>query len=227
MKKLIICIIALGTVLISLVTFAYIKGRPVKISTDKEVENLPEDISDIIYHASLAPNSHNTQLWKVRIDLSKNILIISLDSNRTLKQVDSSNREAYISIGAFTANLIKSFKAYGYETTLNIADKDSSGLVTVNFTKSNNIKEDKSMLDLIERRHTDKSAFLDKIISEEDMNQILNDNTLYFKKGSEQFKYLKAAETEAMKQQSYDRAKADEFADWLRFSDKEAETKKD
>ena len=226
MKKVIISIFITIGVIATASVYAYFKGKPVNVEINKKVEDLPQDISDIIYHASLAPNSHNTQLWKVSINKKKNTLKINLDTDRTLKQVDSNNREAYISMGAFTANLLQSFKAYGYETKV-ILNTDSSEPVTVSYIKTEKFTKDETILDLIKKRHTDKSTYLDKEINNDDIKTILNNNTHYFKRGDNEFKYLKTAEIEAMTKQSYNKAKAEEFAEWLRFSDKEAEDKKD
>lgn len=223
MKKIVISIIC---ILCGLLFFLYAKGRPLNIKVDKNVNNLPRDISDIVYYASLAPNSHNTQLWKVSINTNTNTLKIYIDNDRTLKEVDNNNREAYISIGAFTSNLLKAFQGYGYDTKLSISEEYSKELVAVSYTKSHVLNEDKNICELILKRHTDKRAFLDREITN-DINTILNKNTILYKKGTEQFQYLKTTEMAAMKQQSYNKAKAEEFANWLRFSDKEAEFKKD
>lgn len=222
---IIIVIIAL---LIGIVTYSYIKGKPVSVVTDKKVEGLPEEISEIIYYASMAPNSHNTQLWKVYVDEGSNVLKISLDEERKLKEVDSTDREAYISIGTFTENLLRAFEAYGYETQLAISEEDNE-LVSVKYEKIEDSQIQHNILDMMMKRHTDKSAFFNEEISSEDIAELIGGDSriLYFENGSESCKYLRKAEVSAMEQQAYDKSKAEEFSNWLRLSDEETLNSKD
>ena len=229
MKKIYMISIAIIALLLGIVTYAYIKGKPVSVETNKKVDGLSEEISEIIYYASMAPNSHNTQLWKVYVDVDNNQIKISLDKERTLKKVDSKDREAYISIGAFTENLVKAFEAYGYETKLVISEEDNNGLVSVTYKKIKGREINHNILDVIMRRHTNKSAFLNKDISSENIAKLKGNNKqiFYFGNGTESCEYLRKSAVSAMEQQAYDKSKAEEFSKWLRLSDKEAVSSKD
>lgn len=61
---------------------------------------------------------------------------------------------------------------------------------------------------------------MDKLLGEDN-------RVVYCESGSEKCEYLKKAEICAMKQQAYDKNKAEEFSKWLRLSDKEAIDSKD
>lgn len=228
MKKVYVIITIIVVLIIGIISYAYIKGKPVSIEVNKKVDGLPQEISEVIFYASMAPNSHNTQLWKVFVDTDNNKIKISLDKERTLREVDSSDREAYISIGAFTENLVKAFEAYGYKTNIEILE-DNKDLVSVTYQKINDGKINDTILNSIMKRHTNKSSFLNKNISSEDINKLSGDyiNVLYFENGSEECEYLKKAEVSAMEQQSYNKSKAEEFSKWLRLSDKETLDNKD
>ena len=196
--------------------------------TDKNVDNLPEEISEIIYYGSMAPNSHNTQLWKVSVDPEKNIMKIYLDEERTLKKVDSENREAYISIGAFTTNILMAFEAYGYETDLSISEIDGGNVVLIKYKKLEEDNVNDEIINAIMKRHTDKRPFLNKNINDEDIEKVIDDNNVFFlKSGSESFEYIKKSTVSAMEKQAYDKNKAEEFSKWLRLSDKETIDSKD
>ena len=226
MKK--ISIIVVLVFVICIATYFNVKGKPVCVKTDKNVARLPKDISDIIYYAFMAPNSHNTQLWKVFVDLDNNNIKMSMDKARTLKEVDSTNREAYISIGAFTENLVKAFEAYGYEAKLEVWDSDEE-LVSTIYRKINDNKIDNDTLDLIMKRHTDKSSFFNKNLNSDDVDRLLDgiSNAVYFENGSESCDYLRKSAISAMEQQAYDKNKAEELSKWLRLSDEETIRNKD
>jgi|JI8StandDraft_1071087.scaffolds.fasta_scaffold00443_9 hypothetical protein len=61
---------------------------------------ISSNIQKIILCAMLAPNSHNTQPWKVRID-SENSFTLFGDAERTLPAIDPINRQFYHSQGTF------------------------------------------------------------------------------------------------------------------------------
>src|SRR5262245_31083974 len=60
----------------------------------------------------LAPSGHNAQPWSVRLDAGQ--IWIGTDSTRWLPQVDPTNREATLSVGAFVENLITAAPAHGF-----------------------------------------------------------------------------------------------------------------
>lgn len=95
--------------------FLLINGRRIDVNTDKKVEGLSGELCEVLYLASLAPNSHNTQMWKVRIDPDKRIVVIGLDADRRLPEADPYDREMTISLGCYTGMLTEAFEAYGYE----------------------------------------------------------------------------------------------------------------
>jgi nitroreductase len=75
--------------------------------------SIPEHIAQILRYASLAPSSHNTQPWRVKI-ISDSEFIIQSDSTRWLPKVDPDNRELLLSIGAFWENLDQAALAFGF-----------------------------------------------------------------------------------------------------------------
>lgn len=200
-------------------------GRKIEVNTDKQVEGLSDELCDVLYLASLAPNSHNTQIWKVRVDTDKQTIVICLDENRRLSEVDPYDREMAISLGSYTGMLIEAFKAYGYECSIDYLSGDD--YLKVSYNKiTDAILHDK--VDQIHKRHTDKSAFTDTALSDEQINNIVfYDNENYYPKETEYFSYIKENMLAAITKQSYDRPKAEELAQWLRLSNKETVEKKD
>jgi hypothetical protein len=229
MKKfltIVFCIIVIAGIGLAILN---ILGRPVKVKVDKRVNGIPLELSNVLYYASLAPNSHNAQMWRISADIKNNQIKIYLDEKRTLKAVDSKDREAYISIGAYTANLLKAFEGYGYKTNCKITeDEKDKELVVVSYQKQHNAL-DKDILKVIVKRHTDKSGYLNKKISEETTEKLINKdaNLSYYAGGTKKFEYIKTGTLEATKLQAYNNEKAAELSKWLRLSDKETTASKD
>lgn len=214
-------------------------GKPVEI---KKNTNLPfkmeNSLKEVIYYASLAPNSHNAQMWHVTAYPDKKQLMIELDDKRSLENVDPKDREAYISIGAFLKNMETAFKAYGYNVNIetmdveNTNDIEKSNNIVAKVTYSGGSEEivKPELLNLIEKRHTDKSKFDNSNLPEDIVNKLLEkstDNIKYYPKDSEAGTYLAEGTLKAMDIQSSNQEKRDELADWLRFSDTETLAKKD
>ena len=65
-----------------------------------EAIGLTSKIQKILLTAMLAPNSHNTQPWKVKID-SENSFLLYGDADRTLKAIDPIYRQFFHSQGTF------------------------------------------------------------------------------------------------------------------------------
>jgi len=81
--------------------------------------NDKNNIYQVLYYASLAGSSHNSQPWKTEVFGEDSILVFA-DTTRKLAVVDSTSRELYISVGAFIENLRLAASCYGYETNIKI-----------------------------------------------------------------------------------------------------------
>ena len=228
-KKIMIIVFSiLGAVIIALsavLTAAALMGRPLKVNPPRKLDGVEDDIQNALWYSSIAANSHNTQMWSVKLYPNENRLQISIDESRVLNVVDSEKREAYISLGCYIETMSVAFSAYGYDTQVNYDD------LTVQFTyqKRANAKVDTAKLSLIDKRHTDKSAFSNSKIKQETASALLNkySDISVYQNGDENFAYIKRISMDAVTVQSANQAYRDELAEWMRFSDKEAESKLD
>ena len=91
----------------------------------------------------------------VKLYPNENRLQISIDESHVLSIVESEKREAYISLGCYIETMSVAFGAYGYDTQVNYTDLT----VNVTYQKRNNATLDTTKLSLIDKRHTDKSAY--------------------------------------------------------------------
>lgn len=218
----------LGTVIVALsavLTAAAIMGRPLKVNPSRKLDGVNDDIQNALWYSSIAANSHNTQMWSVKLYPNENRLQILIDESRVLNVVDSEKREAYISLGCYIETMSVAFGAYGYDTQVNCTDLT----VNVTYQKRTNVTVDSTKLSLIDKRHTNKSAFSNSQIKQDTVNDLLGKYSALslYQNGNENFGYIKQISLNAVTVQSANQAYRDELAEWMRFSDKEAATKLD
>ncbi len=222
-KIMIIAFSILGAVIIALsavLTAAAIMGRPLKVNPSRKLDGVEGDIQNALWYSSIAANSHNTQIWSIKLYPNENHLQISIDESRILNVVDSEKREAYISLGCYVETMSVAFGAYGYDTQVNYTDLT----VNVTYQKRENATVDTAKLSLIDKRHTDKSAFSNSKIKQETASALLDKYSALsvYQNGDENFAYIKRISMDAVTVQSANQAYRDELAEWMRFSDKEA-----
>lgn len=200
----------------------------VKESTEKAC-GIPPEISNILYFASLAPSSHNTQPWRVRI-VSDQKLIVGIDMQRRLQQVDPAGREMIISIGAFIENLVQGAMAVGYRADINIIGKDWFDPDLVEIAITRNGSADITALERIQNRRTLRKNFCSDMLKKEAEKALLTasgPDSVFFGRGSKACGWLTMAAFESMKAQTWRDAAQFEFADWFRMSPKQAALHRD
>ena len=205
-------------------------GRPIQVQTKTELAGVPPELTAILYDAALAPNSHNAQSWRVQLDLGEQRLDLGIDPKRRLAVVDAMDREAYLSLGCYLANLELALEAYGYGYQLSWAEDEAAAyLVSVRWSKVKEAEPEalEALEALLHKRHTDKRPFEQRAIAPEVMERLTGPAVYGYAAGSEGFAYLQGQMAEAVKQQAQDQAYRDELAQWLRFSDQEALTAQD
>jgi len=186
------------------------------------------DIYKVLYYASLAGSSHNSQPWKVVVTGNRLIRLYA-DTTRELPVVDPDRRELYISLGAFIENLTLSAGSLGYlsHVKLNNESKTSTLVAEIQLEKSDPTGFD---LSLIEKRMTLRIPFNKSPIKANDVNQIItpdSQNIRYYSATSEEGRFIADKAMSAYNQQAYNNAAQTELAKWMRFSDNDVKEKKD
>ena len=188
----------------------------------------------LLYYGTLAPSTHNAQMWKVRI-LSENEFLIIFDKERSLKFIDPDNRESLISIGAFLANIMRGAKTMGLNLQYTVYDeiRPDNSVVYVSFSGIETEFSSESVQkfeNLLLKRKTSKEKFSKKQIPVQEIDEIImeyEDNILYFPMGTLPYKYIRENTIKAYEVQGKNQNKRDELSEWFRFSDKETQIKKD
>jgi hypothetical protein len=191
-------------------------------------QELSNQIEKIIYYASLAGNSHNTQPWYVYVE-NDSVLFIKADFSRKLHIVDPDARGLFISLGAFIENLELATGSLGYRADIEITAKykNDPNVATIHLSKSQ-----KSGFDLnqIENRRTLRTPFHNTEISKDHLNKLIDDNNseiFYFSYSSEEGKYIAEQTLAAYTQQAQDDQAKQELANWMRFSNSDVEKHRD
>jgi len=226
-----------GIVMLTGLSFANscsgVKREDLSLLSDMKELKLDKDEIEILYLASLAPSSHNTQPWTVKVVEPKH-WIIGTERKRWLPAVDPENREMLLSIGAFIENLVLSAGTHGYSADMEMIAKNRTDTEIVDIR----LKKDKPKefdLEKIKKRRTVRGDYLDEEIKADDIKYITkhepclsgiltppSPHSFYFPKNSQQGKYLREGTIEANRTQAFRNAAQEELANWIRWSNKEA-----
>ena len=184
--------------------------------------------NSILYYASLAPSSHNSQPWYVRV-LSPNEWIVGVDPHRRLPAVDPGNREVMLSLGAFAENLSIAAHTFGLKAEMEVLAKDPFEQDVIKVTLKKAKPLDYS-LERITRRMTVKHGYLSKEIKGEDISALsehLTGRLFYFPRGTDHATCIEEGAIENFRLQTQRDDAQKELVQWVRLSNKEAERHRD
>lgn len=203
-------------------------GKDEKKEMDKKI-TLSKEVEEIIRLASLAPSSHNAQMWKLKVINEKEFLVI-WDDSRKLPASDPTNREAMISIGAFIENFVEASKGYNMDTGVEIFDKlDSNNSVAKLTLTEKKYENTNDMTQNIRERHSIKTPFENMPIKDEHLRDLLSigDNIEYYPLTSKKGTYIKEAMYNASVEEAFNTATQEELSQWIVTSLKEDKERKD
>lgn len=214
----------------AMLTIASLLSSCVSVSRKHFSEPLiqSDHLNTILYYASLAGNSHNTQPWRVEVT-DHSIIRIYADTARKLHIVDPDSRGLYISLGAFIENLYLAAGSLGYEAQVNIKAR------TKNEPLAAEIKLIPSQptnfpLSEIENRRTLRVPFQHTELKAQDIERLkgkFGDYVHFFSAGSNQGRYISKQTLAAYIQQANDEQAKQELAGWIRFSNKDVKQHRD
>ncbi|MEX1059033.1 MAG: hypothetical protein WEC17_01225, partial [Candidatus Saccharimonadales bacterium] len=127
-----------------------------------------DKIAHLLEYALLAPSTHNTQPWKVKI--AENYCQIFVDHRRQLPAADRLKRDMYISLGAFLKNLEIAARAFRVYRHTDLTDQTGELVAEVHFVNLNRASEkdvDLRALQLIQTRSNYRGPFAPFPISDE------------------------------------------------------------
>mgnify|MGYP000854525444 CR=1 FL=1 len=189
------------------------------------------DTYKILYYASLAGSSHNSQPWRAEVFAGDSILVFA-DASRMLDVVDPEGIELLISVGAFIENLDIAAKALGYSTEITLHETGISSSLPVASIHLVNAgsPHNQQQLKELELRTTLRIPFDTTAISWDDREKLVSfapGNIIFVPSGSPDGRFMAKKELEAYTIQAYQKDAQDELASWMRFSDKDVNSKRD
>lgn len=172
-------------------------------------------LNEFVSYGNKAPSSHNAKMWDVRINSEEKSIILGIDEEKTLPAIDSNNREAWISLGAFCQNIKLIAKDYGYNA--NILKIDNTVKIYFDLIDTVSMRNN-TYAKLINNRHTLRKGFKkDAIDSLIYPIQQKHSELIYLKNGSYLFDELVSQSKEANYQQINSSDRRMELAFWINF----------
>jgi hypothetical protein len=187
-----------------------------KLNTDQE------RTAFFLGKALLAPSSHNTQPWLVKITASRQ-LTLYVDKKRQLTKSDVTGRMLYVSAGCFLASLEIAANYFGYDVRITV-NKESitrqpKKVADVSFSNTN-IKDDGTMFSGLLNRVTYRGSYKTELPNAEIVNAVSNlvvdavKLEVFLKK--EEIEELATIVARSMKRKMSDSNFRKELATWLR-----------
>lgn len=183
------------------------------------------DTQFMIEQAIKAPSGHNTQPWLFHIN--ENSIEIHPDFSKTLKVVDASHRELFISLGCAAENLCIAAQSKGYTYGIEISNE---GIITIQLISQVNEgvtstnKNLNSLLEQINKRQNNRSVYNGQTIKNTilketiSINQEQNIQLHYWKNGTSEFDQLLRLILKGNEIQMSDPLFKTELKSWMRFN---------
>jgi len=186
------------------------------------VKPMKREIEKILEFTAIAPSSHNTQPWSVKI--KDNTIYLYADFSRSLHFSDPENRELYISLGAALQNTLYATRGLGFDYKLKYFPKSDNELVAeISLNLAGKGKLDEEMLLAMRNRHSNRNVYEDREIPKDvidSLKRLVKDlgvelNIVTGKKEKSKLADLVAAGTlEAMESKGF----KDELSKWVRHN---------
>lgn len=192
------------------------------------VDRLGEPRTEILRYASLAPSGHNAQPWKVIVE-TPNRWTLAFDPDRWLPAVDPNNREALLSLGHFTENLVIAAGTAGFRADVDIIAEGRRDHEVARIHLTSDTPTDDPLRRLTLRR-TLRSGYAPRELDRADVDpllDLLDGAGTYFPRGSQEADWLQDAEVEAMRKQTWRDPAQKELAGWLHLDRSRAERRQD
>jgi len=178
--------------------------------------SIEDQIRFLIGYGVLAPSTHNTQPWL--FEITNDTLNLLPDPDRFLKTGDPDSWGMFISIGSFVENIVQAASVFGLSAVVKFRNDNGANII---FTKVGSISKNAAkVLSAIKDRHSNKFAYVQKKISDNDIQDLerlseLN-TSLEIISDDVVIKKIINNHIDAAKSVAHDPKFALELSDWLR-----------
>lgn len=196
--------------------------REILDNTRKRVESWPQDNRalsvQLVRHATLAANSHNTQPWL--FEAGNDEIRIRADATRRCPVVDPDDRHVMASLGCATENLVLAATAAGLDTQVEFEPSSRRVIVTMTTGRPHST----AAYGAIVKRQTTRAPFDPAPLAKEDLSALIGavkqsgvrSRVLTARKDLNR---LKKFVIEGNTAQCKNKAFVQELGDWIRFNE--------
>lgn len=187
----------------------------------------PEQLREIIRHATLAPSGHNTQPWRFRIQGGR--MVTLPDFSRRLPVVDPDDHAPYISLGCASENALIAAAQSGYAVKTEYFPPGEEGGLVISFEGTAS-PSDQALFSAIPERQSNRGKYDGRPIPDEDLQKLAEAATrpgvsfMLFTQPEEKdplIEHVKEAGVEQLKDEAF----VEELISWIRFN-RRAEAKR-
>ena len=178
------------------------------------------EAEQILWLASFAPSTHNTQPWRVTLT-DPHHWLVSIDPTRCLSAVDPGNREAFLSTGAFLESLHRAAAAKGYAAEIKVIARSTLDRDVAEVLLHPGRKPDVFAEKEILTRRTLRKNHLKREFSREDWMYLLESDAerlRYYPLQSREGRYISEQTLAANERQVLDEAVQRELSEWVRWT---------
>lgn len=198
-------------------------NQPVSGAASTLIARVGTRLAEVLHLAALAPSAYNTQPWRVVIENRYHWRIGSA-RRRWLPATDPDNREMLLAIGAFLENLIVAARCWGYDVEYRVlaATPFEPDLLDIRLAPDTPLMQG---IEAIRRRRTLRKEFQRREIRAADFHHLTQGLAGFSFHGcsTAQAKFLVEGTVEASRAQTARSAARSELAEWIHWSDEEAE----
>ena len=192
--------------------------KRVPLSTS-DTNRLPAELAQLLYLATLAPSSHNTQPWQIEL-ASPQRWLLSLNSARCLPVVDPQHREMILSLGTFLENLHQASAASSWEMTYHVLQPDPLAPLIEIILQPKPAPRDNDIIIQLEARRTLRRSLLTTTLTKEDVELLVASDPLlaYYPQDSNEGNLLATLTKQANLRQLASRPIQEELVQWIRLT---------
>ena len=192
--------------------------KRVPLSTS-DTNRLPAELAQLLYLATLAPSSHNTQPWQIEL-ASPQRWLLSLNSARCLPVVDPQHREMILSLGTFLENLHQASAASSWEMTYHVLQPDPLAPLIEIVLQPKPAPRDNNIIIQMESRRTLRRSLLTTTLKKEDVELLVAADPLlaYYSQDSSEGKLLSTLTQQSNLRQLASRPIQEELVQWIRLT---------
>ncbi len=177
-----------------------------------EASSLEEVYELSIKAGLLAPSTHNSQPWEVKLQDNK---VELFDIDRNIRHADPENFYKWISIGGFIENFSVCSAHYGYETQVEI----TNAKINLVNKQSNDAKTD--LLNEVNRRYSEKRVFESRKMNGNTLNELSKSRGVTFiSNDREIINNLATLQYEASRKYKNNKYFARELSSWMKLRSK-------